>query len=159
MVLFSLLLSLLERLPGSWVAVEGGEASRVALGLGAVCASARSVILRFGSAATVTSGGVLWRGGSCDFLWRPEAGVVGGRWESAGTEWCWLMGLVWESKGVVSVGAAMVLVLGWRKREVARMMLRMAVERGEGIALLRWSAVWFSLLPAALQTSPSRGAR
>ena len=141
MVLFSLLLSLLERLPGSWVAVEGGEASRVALGLGAVCASARSVILRFGSAATVTSGGVLWRGGSCDLLWRPEAGVVSACWDGAGMEWYSLMGLVWESRGVVSIGAAMALALGWRNREVARMMLMMVVERGEGIALLRWLVV------------------
>ncbi len=80
MILFLLLLSLLERLPGFWVVVEGGEASRVALGLGAVFASARFVILLFGSAATVTSGGVLWRGGSCDLLWRPEAGVVPACW-------------------------------------------------------------------------------
>jgi hypothetical protein len=141
MILFLLLLSLLERLPGFWVVVEGGEASRVALGLGAVFASARFVILLFGSAATVTSGGVLWRGGSLNRSSRPEAGLVGGRWESAGTEWCWLMGLVWESKGVVSIGAAMALALGWRNREVARMMLMMVVERGEGIALLRWLVV------------------
>lgn len=42
---------------------------------------------------------------------------------------------------MVSNGAAAALVLGCRKREAARRMLRIVVEMGEGIALLRWLTV------------------